>query len=112
MQMSAHSKTLGVKIAAAVSLLAPALPSTPLGADIARGRTIVELYCARFHATGPAGESTRRAVPPFRFLQQRYLIESLAKAFAEGIITGHADMPEFQFLPDEIDGILAYLQTL
>ncbi len=112
MRICAHLIILGVKIAVAVSLFVPAISSTALGADIARGQTIVELYCARCHATGPTGESLRRAATPFRFLQQKYPIENLAEAFAEGIITGHPEMPEFKFLPEEIDGILAYLHTL
>ena len=73
---------------------------------------LLTLYCARCHATGATGESALKMAPPFRFLSQRYPIENLAEAFAEGIVTGHPDMPEFQFLPDEIDSILGYLKSL
>jgi hypothetical protein len=31
---------------------------------------------------------------------------------AEGIVSGHPDMPEFVFQPDEITAILGYLDSL
>jgi mono/diheme cytochrome c family protein len=50
--------------------------------------------------------------PPFRVLHQRYPIENLAEALAEGIVTGHSAMPEFTFTPDEIDALLTYIGSL
>ncbi len=111
MQVSATAKT-AAGIAAVMWLSASTLPATARAADVARGQMIIELYCARCHATGATGESALKMAPPFRFLSQRYPIENLAEAFAEGIVTGHPDMPEFQFLPDEIDSILGYLKSL
>jgi cytochrome c len=87
-------------------------PADGLCASVTYGQTIVETYCARCHATGRAGDSPHTMAPPFRLLSRRYPIENLAEAFAEGIVTGHPDMPEFQFQPHEIDSILAYLQSL
>lgn len=80
--------------------------------SIARGLAFVTENCAACHAVGPEGESPVAAAPPFRTLQSRYPIEALAEAFAEGIVTGHADMPEFVLDPDEIDDVLAYLRSL
>ena len=37
--------------------------------------------------------------PPFRLLPQRYPVEHLAEALAEGIVTGHPAMPQFKFHP-------------
>ncbi len=88
------------------------MPEVALGANVARGQTIVELYCAPCRATGSTGESALKGAPQFRLLSQKYPIKTLAEAFAEGIVTGHPNMPEFQLLPHEIDGILAYLQSL
>ncbi|HWL21031.1 MAG TPA: cytochrome c, partial [Bradyrhizobium sp.] len=34
------------------------------------------------------------------------------EALAEGIVTGHPAMPEFQLSPDEIHDLLSYLKTL
>jgi cytochrome c len=112
MRTGAQAKSMSAGIAAALWLSVVTLPSPVHGTDVAQGQMIIELYCARCHATGHSGESTHKAAPPFRFLSQKYPIESLAEAFAEGIVTGHSEMPEFRFQPDEIDSILAYLQSL
>jgi hypothetical protein len=42
----------------------------------------------------------------------RYPPQDLAEALAEGISTGHPDMPEFVFQPAEIEAIVAYLNHL
>ncbi|TGW04964.1 cytochrome c, partial [Mesorhizobium sp. M2D.F.Ca.ET.145.01.1.1] len=34
------------------------------------------------------------------------------EALAEGISTGHPDMPEWIASPDQIDAIIAYINTL
>ena len=79
---------------------------------IARGRSILDSNCARCHAVGPTGESALAAAPPFRTLSRKYPIEALAEALAEGIVTGHNEMPQFVFAPNEIDAILAYLNSI
>ena len=50
--------------------------------------------------------------PPFRVVVTRYPPEDLAEALAEGIVSGHPDMPEFVFQPAEIESIVTYLGTL
>jgi hypothetical protein len=45
-------------------------------------------------------------------LGQRYSIESLAESLAEGLYTGHPDMPEFVFDIADVSAILAYLQSI
>ena len=50
--------------------------------------------------------------PPLRTLHTRYPIDSLTEAFAEGIVTGHPQMPVFTFTIEEIDALLAYLESL
>jgi mono/diheme cytochrome c family protein len=42
----------------------------------------------------------------------RYPIETLGEALAEGIYTGHAEMPAFELSPDQINDLLSYLKTL
>jgi len=80
--------------------------------DIAQGKTLVELNCARCHAVDRTSESSHAEAPPFRTLSQRYPIDALDEAFAEGISTGHPDMPEFMATPDQINAILAYISSL
>lgn len=89
----------------------------PLGIGLAgelpqAGKIIAEERCARCHAIGPADESRLPEAPAFRELHQRYPVEHLAEALAEGIEVGHKAMPEFVLDPNEIDALLAYLKTL
>ena len=77
-----------------------------------RGRAYAEKNCATCHAVGPTGSSRLPAAPPFRVLHQRYPVEQLAEALAEGITTGHAAMPEFRLNPAQIENFLAYLKIL
>ena len=77
-----------------------------------RGETLLTTRCSRCHATGRTGTSPHSAAPPFRTLSQRYPIEGLAEALAEGLSVGHPDMLEFVFELDEIAAILAYLKSI
>jgi mono/diheme cytochrome c family protein len=83
------------------------------GAALERqGRALLADKCARCHAIDRAGDSPHREAPPFRILGQRYPIDSLAESLAEGLSTGHRDMPEFMFEVDDVDAILAYLKSI
>lgn len=84
-------------------------PHTP---SVEAGRRIAEANCQRCHAIGATGESPHPPAPPFRTLSQRYPVSDLQEAFAEGVRVGHPDMPEFQLPPDQIDDLLAYLQSV
>ena len=95
-----------------LALCAAAPASSFAESRLERGRAIAEKNCARCHATGPTGESSLQPAPPFRVLPQRYPVENLAEALAEGIVTGHSAMPEFTFQPDEIDVLLGYIASL
>src|SRR6267154_3529304 len=77
-----------------------------------RGEVLVTTNCSRCHAIGRAGDSTHPEAPPFRTLGQRYPIEVLAEALAEGLSSGHPDMPEFRFEIDDVNAILAYLESI
>jgi mono/diheme cytochrome c family protein len=77
-----------------------------------RGQGLVTASCASCHAIGRAGDSAHPQAPPFRKLGQRYPIEVLAEALAEGLSSGHADMPEFRFEIEDVDAILAYLESI
>ena len=87
----------------------PALAASPAEQ---RGKTFAQNNCARCHSIDRATESPLKIAPPFRTLHTRYPIESLQEALAEGIVTGHPTMPEFQLDPDQIHDLLAFLKTL
>jgi mono/diheme cytochrome c family protein len=77
-----------------------------------RGLNFVRANCARCHAIDKVSESPLKIAPPFRTLHLRYPIESLQEAFAEGIRTGHDNMPEFRLEADQIGDVIAYFKTL
>jgi len=99
--------------ASALALLG-ALPGSAAALEPAqqRGLTFAKANCAQCHAVGRVGASPLKIAPPFRTLHERYPVETLAEAFAEGIQTGHPTMPEFQLDSAQIGDLLAYLKTL
>jgi cytochrome c len=90
-------------------LITPALAVSPAEQ---RGRTFALTNCAKCHSIDRVTESPLRIAPPFRTLHTRYRIETLAEALAEGIVTGHPNMPQFQLEPDQINDFLSFLKTL
>jgi cytochrome c len=102
-------------LAAVLALLAFAsspASSEQLSPDAQAGLAILRANCARCHAIGMTGNSPLPAAPAFRTLHLRYPVESLEESLAEGIITGHPAMPEFQFSPEQVGDIIAYLKSL
>jgi cytochrome c len=80
--------------------------------DAEKGKAFVERNCARCHAIGLDDDSHMPEAPPLRSLHNRYPVDSLTEAFAEGIVTGHPQMPEFQLDIDTISDMLAYIKSL
>jgi cytochrome c len=79
---------------------------------IDKGEVLVKENCSRCHAIGKEGDSPHKEAPPFRTLASRYPIEDLAESLAEGIVSGHPDMPIFVFSPRDIEAIIEYLQSI
>ncbi len=97
----------------AALLLAAATPALAQDDDlVAQGQALAQENCARCHAIGPEGDSTLPIAPPFRTLSERYPIDDLEEALAEGIVSGHPAMPEFVFEPDEIAALIAYMKSV
>jgi cytochrome c len=80
--------------------------------DVALGKALIEANCARCHGIGLADDSPHPEAPELRKLPERYPLEALEEAFAEGISTGHPDMPEFVATPDQTAAIIAYIGSL
>jgi cytochrome c len=81
-------------------------------AEIAAGQKMAEEQCGTCHAVARDTQSPMRNAPPFSYLGRNYPISSLAEALAEGIITGHDGMPEWELEPAEIRGLLGYIQSV
>ena len=89
-----------------------AMPGPAAAQDIERGKKLAEDNCARCHAVGLTGTSPRDLAPAFREITQRYPVDTLWEALAEGIVTGHPDMPEFLWPLRDIDDILGYITSI
>ena len=61
---------------------------------------------------GKEGESPHPQAPPFRTLSSKYPVEDLAESLAEGIFSGHPDMPIFVFSPTDVEAIIEYLESI
>ncbi len=93
----------------AAATITPALAMSPAEQ---RGKTFAITNCASCHSIDRVTRSPLKIAPPFRTLHKRYRVETLAESLAEGIVTGHPTMPEFQLDADQINDLLAYLKTL
>jgi len=100
---------LAATVAASVLAAADARAQTPAAQ---RGLTFVRAHCARCHAIDKVSPSTLKVAPPFRTLHTRYPIENLEEALAEGIVTSHPTMPEFQLDIGQVVDVIAFLKTL
>jgi len=76
------------------------------------GETIIKENCTRCHAITQDEISPFLPAPSFTEITKRYPAEHLAEAFAEGISVGHEAMPEFVFPPNEIEGLITFLNSL
>jgi mono/diheme cytochrome c family protein len=79
---------------------------------LGRGEAMAETLCASCHAIGHLGTSPHSDALAFRRFGWNYPIEALSESLAEGIIVGHPDMPEWQFEPQDIEALLAYIESV
>ncbi len=108
--MTRVSGLFAMAITAIIVMAAPARADD--GDMIAKGKALVADKCARCHAIGADDASPHEKAPPFRDVVDIYPSEDLAEALAEGIVSGHPDMPVFTLSPEEIEAFLGYLNSL
>ena len=77
-----------------------------------RGHHLAVTNCSSCHAIGHSGDSRHPMAPPFRYLSQNYRVNELEEAFAEGVLVGHPDMPEFTLSAEDVDALLSYIQSV
>ena len=105
---------------ASTKWLLPFLATAALSAEVGeahaaaadRGLTFVKANCSICHAIGRYDESPLAIAPPLRTLHELYPIEELEESLAEGIVTGHPSMPQFQLDGAQINDLIAYLKSL
>lgn len=79
---------------------------------LAAGKALVTENCAACHAVDITDASAHAEAPAFRTLSARYPVQQLEEALAEGIMSGHPDMPEFAFEVDDVERIIAWLERI
>ena len=99
-------------VAAVILLIAGVQSAAALDPAAQRGFVFVRTNCSQCHAIGRFGPSPLPIAPPFRTLHERYPVENLEEAMAEGIVTGHPTMPQFQLDPGQVEDVIAYLKSL
>jgi mono/diheme cytochrome c family protein len=93
--------------------LAPAFADeAPSPETLKLGEELLTRDCSNCHAVGVTGASPHADAPPFRSLGLRYPLESLEEALGEGIMSGHPDMPEFDYEADEVGAIIDYMKSI
>jgi tetratricopeptide (TPR) repeat protein len=79
---------------------------------IAQGRALAEKNCAWCHAIGKTGDSPNPRAPAWRDLYKRHPILALRDPLTRGIGRPHDEMPKFELSDNEIDTIVAYINSL
>jgi cytochrome c len=105
-------RLLAATFALAIGLTGPVHGQSAERQLVNRGKLLLTDKCSRCHQVAPTGKSPLAEAPTFRDVMRRYKPEQLEEALAEGLSTGHPDMPEFVFEPDDVAAIVAYLGTL
>ena len=90
----------------------PASPAAAVVPSAERGHALVQRDCGGCHAVEATGSSDFSPAPPFRTLHDRYPLDTLEEALAEGILSGHPAMPEYEYAPDQIADIIAWMKSL
>jgi mono/diheme cytochrome c family protein len=108
---SAIAFLIGTAIVGLVALLPTLGYALP---DPNEGEELAQEHCSGCHAIGTIDQSRNEKAPPFRTLSERYPLDDLQEALAEGIVVGHEgqEMPEFEFSPDDIADLIAHMKRI
>ena len=87
-------------------------PSTEQIEQLGRGEAIAETLCSTCHTLDAAGASPHPEAIPLRELSSNYPVRSLRAPLSAGIVVGHPDMPEWQFEPQDVEALLAFLESI
>jgi tetratricopeptide (TPR) repeat protein len=79
---------------------------------IAQGKVLAEKNCAWCHAIAPTGDSPNPRAPRWRDLANRHPVLALRQPLTRGIARPHDEMPKFELSDQEIDTIVAYINSL
>jgi mono/diheme cytochrome c family protein len=90
------------------------LTKSELQEQLERGHAIALANCSVCHAVGLTDKSPTRinSNTAFRQLSGRFPIPMLQEAARTGNISGHDEMPGFQFTMDDIKALLSYIDSM
>lgn len=105
-------QTLGLRLA--IGLMATIIASATAQArpSITRGHRLAVRQCSACHAIVPGTLSPNRRSPQFQDLSGQYVSVSLMQKLTEIAETGHYDMPARRLHQDEVEDLVAYLDSL
>ncbi len=112
LQYEIMNLTLTAALLLLAGLAVAACASSPTKTELDKGRLLVEANCSSCHAVGDLDVSPAPEAPPFRRLSEGYRVATLEEALTKGISAGHPAMPEFEFTPEDVKSIIAYLQSV
>lgn len=81
------------------------------GKLIARGQAIAAGRCGRCHSVDRTSDSPQRDVIPFRDFPARYPIAMLMEVQSTGVISGHDEMPMTALGREDVDAMLAFIDS-
>lgn len=79
---------------------------------VADGRKVAEKNCAWCHSIGSSDRSPNPQAPPFREIHARHPILALRMPIARAIATPHDRMPKLPLSVNEVDKIVAYINSM
>jgi tetratricopeptide (TPR) repeat protein len=79
---------------------------------VREGKSLVERHCSPCHAVGTTGQSPNAMAPTFRSLHARHPMQGLREPLTRGIAAPHDVMPKFNLPDEDIDRVVAYINSL
>ena len=79
---------------------------------IKEGQRLAETNCSGCHAVGLQGKSPYDKAPEFRNLRRANTLVALREPITRAIVTPHAEMPHFILSNEQIDKLVAYINSL
>lgn len=100
---------------AAIALAALTATTAAAGGDAAKGKTLFTEKCTSCHGTGGKGDGPMAGAmspPPANFTDPAFWKGKTDATLSNAIQNGHLDMPPMDSKPQEVQDLVAYLNTL
>ena len=96
----------------ALALLAGPAVAGDKAANIAEGKRLAEINCARCHNLSTEGESPLTDAPPFREIAKNYDRYELIDGFMEGLAVRHPLMPDWDVTQPQAEELTDFVMSL